>query len=186
MASALINVPAKAKRGEIIEIKTLMSHIMETGYRHTAQAKSSRAISSRASSAASTATRSSAPICSRRSQPIPSSRSSRPRPKAASSNSNGSATRDFPKPLRLPSPSNEVCRYNSGAADRGGRRAAEIPASPAPVRYSFMAPDTRRCRATTPPIPACSGCSTAKSCGRKRPAAPTRPAPIATAMPAPA
>jgi sulfur-oxidizing protein SoxZ len=35
MASALINVPAKAKRGEIIEIKTLMSHIMETGFRHT-------------------------------------------------------------------------------------------------------------------------------------------------------
>ena len=37
MTSALINVPAKAKRGEIIEIKTLMSHIMETGYRHTAE-----------------------------------------------------------------------------------------------------------------------------------------------------
>jgi sulfur-oxidizing protein SoxZ len=36
MASALINVPRKAKRGDIIEIKTLMSHIMETGYRHTA------------------------------------------------------------------------------------------------------------------------------------------------------
>ena len=36
MTSALINVPAKAKRGDIIEIKTLMSHIMETGYRHTA------------------------------------------------------------------------------------------------------------------------------------------------------
>ena len=36
MASALINVPNKAKRGEIIEIKTLMSHIMETGYRRTA------------------------------------------------------------------------------------------------------------------------------------------------------
>jgi sulfur-oxidizing protein SoxZ len=36
MASALINVPPKAKRGDIIEIKTLMSHIMETGYRHTA------------------------------------------------------------------------------------------------------------------------------------------------------
>jgi len=35
MASALINVPARAKRGETIEIKTLMSHIMETGYRHT-------------------------------------------------------------------------------------------------------------------------------------------------------
>ena len=36
MASALINVPKKAKRGEVIEIKTLVSHIMETGYRRTA------------------------------------------------------------------------------------------------------------------------------------------------------
>jgi sulfur-oxidizing protein SoxZ len=33
MARALINVPAKAKRGDIIEIKTLISHPMETGYR---------------------------------------------------------------------------------------------------------------------------------------------------------
>ncbi|MBI1778417.1 MAG: thiosulfate oxidation carrier complex protein SoxZ [Proteobacteria bacterium] len=33
MARALINVPAKAKRGEIIEIKTLISHPMETGFR---------------------------------------------------------------------------------------------------------------------------------------------------------
>lgn len=37
MASSLINVPAKARRGEIIEIKTLMSHIMETGFRRTAE-----------------------------------------------------------------------------------------------------------------------------------------------------
>ena len=36
MTPALINIPKKAKRGEIIEIKTLMSHIMETGYRRTA------------------------------------------------------------------------------------------------------------------------------------------------------
>ena len=36
MAAALINVPKSAKRGEVIEIKTLMSHIMETGYRRTA------------------------------------------------------------------------------------------------------------------------------------------------------
>ena len=35
MPSTLINVPKKAKRGEVIEIKTLMSHIMETGFRHT-------------------------------------------------------------------------------------------------------------------------------------------------------
>ena len=33
MARALINVPAKAKRGEVIEIKTLISHEMETGFR---------------------------------------------------------------------------------------------------------------------------------------------------------
>ena len=37
MASALINVPAKARRGDIIEIKALTSHIMETGYRRTAE-----------------------------------------------------------------------------------------------------------------------------------------------------
>jgi sulfur-oxidizing protein SoxZ len=36
MTSALINVPRKAKRGDIIEIKALMSHIMETGFRRTA------------------------------------------------------------------------------------------------------------------------------------------------------
>ena len=35
MATALINVPARARRGEIIEIKTLVSHIMETGFRRT-------------------------------------------------------------------------------------------------------------------------------------------------------
>jgi sulfur-oxidizing protein SoxZ len=33
MARALINVPAVAKRGEVIEIKALVSHPMETGYR---------------------------------------------------------------------------------------------------------------------------------------------------------
>ena len=33
MARTLINVPAKAKRGEVIEIKTLISHPMESGYR---------------------------------------------------------------------------------------------------------------------------------------------------------
>jgi sulfur-oxidizing protein SoxZ len=33
MARALINVPAKARRGEIIDIKALISHDMETGFR---------------------------------------------------------------------------------------------------------------------------------------------------------
>ena len=34
-ARALINVPRKARRGDVIEIKTLISHVMETGYRHS-------------------------------------------------------------------------------------------------------------------------------------------------------
>jgi sulfur-oxidizing protein SoxZ len=33
MARVLINLPSRAKRGEIIEIKTLIAHPMETGYR---------------------------------------------------------------------------------------------------------------------------------------------------------
>jgi sulfur-oxidizing protein SoxZ len=33
MASILVNVPKTAKRGEVIEIKTLISHPMETGFR---------------------------------------------------------------------------------------------------------------------------------------------------------
>ncbi|MFY9754916.1 MAG: thiosulfate oxidation carrier complex protein SoxZ [Pseudolabrys sp.] len=35
MARPLINVPAKIKRGQVFEIKTLISHIMETGFRYT-------------------------------------------------------------------------------------------------------------------------------------------------------
>ena len=35
MARALIKVPARAKRGEVIEIKTLISHEMETGFRYS-------------------------------------------------------------------------------------------------------------------------------------------------------
>ena len=35
MSSALVNVPARARRGEVIEIKALVSHVMETGYRRT-------------------------------------------------------------------------------------------------------------------------------------------------------
>jgi sulfur-oxidizing protein SoxZ len=33
MGRALVNVPPRARRGEIIEIKALVSHPMETGYR---------------------------------------------------------------------------------------------------------------------------------------------------------
>lgn len=39
MARALISVPKTAKKGDIIEIKTLISHVMETGYRPDATGK---------------------------------------------------------------------------------------------------------------------------------------------------
>ena len=35
MADAVVNVPAAAKRGEIIEIRALVRHSMETGFRRT-------------------------------------------------------------------------------------------------------------------------------------------------------
>jgi sulfur-oxidizing protein SoxZ len=35
MTRALVNLPAQAKRGEVIDIKTLVSHAMETGIRRT-------------------------------------------------------------------------------------------------------------------------------------------------------
>jgi sulfur-oxidizing protein SoxZ len=37
MARALINMPASARRGEVIEIRTLIGHPMETGYRPGAE-----------------------------------------------------------------------------------------------------------------------------------------------------
>ena len=35
MARVVISVPASTKRGEVIEIKTLAAHVMETGFRRT-------------------------------------------------------------------------------------------------------------------------------------------------------
>jgi sulfur-oxidizing protein SoxZ len=35
MARAVVTLPAQAKRGEIVEIKTLAQHTMETGFRRT-------------------------------------------------------------------------------------------------------------------------------------------------------
>jgi sulfur-oxidizing protein SoxZ len=35
MARVIVKVPARARRGEVIEIKALVGHVMETGYRHT-------------------------------------------------------------------------------------------------------------------------------------------------------
>jgi len=33
-ARVIVNMPARAKRGEVIEIRTLAGHVMETGFRH--------------------------------------------------------------------------------------------------------------------------------------------------------
>ena len=35
MARVVVNVPAQARRGEVIEIRTLAGHPMETGFRRT-------------------------------------------------------------------------------------------------------------------------------------------------------
>jgi sulfur-oxidizing protein SoxZ len=35
MARVVVNVPAEAKRGEVLEIRTLAEHPMETGFRRT-------------------------------------------------------------------------------------------------------------------------------------------------------
>lgn len=35
MARTLINIPRSARRGEVIEIKALIAHVMETGFRPT-------------------------------------------------------------------------------------------------------------------------------------------------------
>jgi sulfur-oxidizing protein SoxZ len=39
MASALVHMPAAARRGEVIEIRALVAHPMETGYRPGADGK---------------------------------------------------------------------------------------------------------------------------------------------------
>ena len=53
--------------------------------------------------------------------------------------------------------------------------AAEIPALRATVRLRLHGAARRApCRTTTPPIPACCGCSTARRCGSARPAPPSK------------
>lgn len=35
MARAIVKVPERARRGEIIELRAIVAHVMETGFRHT-------------------------------------------------------------------------------------------------------------------------------------------------------
>ena len=190
MAPALINVPKKAKRGEIIEIKTLMSHIMETGYRTPRPATSFRATSSRALLAVTTEPKFSAPICFRQSPQIPSSRSSRLRPRAASSISNGSATTGLPRPPRPRLASNETCWHHrpGGAADRGVfRPCRRNPARRAPLRIHFhdagnQSHAGRRHHQSRHAV----GARRRSAVEGPRPARPARPAPTAMTTRAPA
>ena len=39
MARVAVTVPSSAKKGEVIEIKTLAAHVMENGFRHTQEGK---------------------------------------------------------------------------------------------------------------------------------------------------
>ena len=39
MARTLINIPPTARRGEVVEVRTLIAHAMETGYRPGADGK---------------------------------------------------------------------------------------------------------------------------------------------------
>ena len=131
MASALINVPAEAKRGEIIEIKTLMSHIMETGYRRTATGELIPRNIITSFSCRTTAPRFFAPTCSRRSRQTRSSPFSPLRPRAANLISIGSATTVSSKPPRPPSPSNEIGLHDgrSGIVDVAAIAAASLSAA---------------------------------------------------------
>ena len=107
MARTLINVPPKAKRGEVIEIKTLISHPMESGYRAGTNGTLIPRDIITLSPAPITAPRCSAPSCRRQSRPIRSSRFSRSRPRAARSSSAGPATTGLQRPRRPRSPSND-------------------------------------------------------------------------------
>ena len=178
MARALINVPAKAKRGDVIEIKTLISHLMETGFRHTTtgvpiprdiitsfvctyngeeifRAELSPAIAANPFIMFSTVATESGTL------------------EFKWTGDNGfSATESAPR-----SPSNEAgmteaCAFARSGCLLLGRRAIAAQSSPPRSRSPSAAPATtswaatpRRCRTTTPPIPACCGCSTARRCG---------------------
>ncbi len=150
MAPALINVPSKAKRGEIIEIKTLMSHIMETGYRHTPTGE----VIPRDIITHFTCRYNGVEIFRadlfRLSRRTRSSHSSRQRPKAARSIFNGPATRAFRKPRPQASPSNELCPRHCRMApvcDQSRRimhvSATEIPQAERRSGGTFMSADTQ-------------------------------------------
>ena len=83
MSRTLINVPAKAKRGEVIEIKTLISHDMESGFRRGQRGKIVPRDIITCLSPPTMEWRFSVPNCIQRSPPIRFCRSPPSRPRAA-------------------------------------------------------------------------------------------------------
>ena len=193
MARALINVPPKAKRGEVIEIKTLISHVMETGFRHTATGDIvSRATSSRLSSARYNGEEIFRADCFRRSRPIRSSPSSPSRPRAArfefewtgdngfSGDGQGQRSRsnETASPMHgLASSLLAACRRAALRAAPRSRRTSAAPAT------SFMAPETRAMQDDDTANPGMLWVLDGEALWRPRPARAGRPAPTATAMP---
>ena len=184
MARALINVPAKAKRGEVIEIKTLIQHDMETGFRpdntgkplprniitelvckyngeEIFRADMFPAISANPFFVFSTIATESGTITFEWTGDNGFSATSRPR---SASNDAGCGGR----------PGRCLDRREPRSPPRS-RLPTENPAT------SSWAPRRAPCRTTTPPIPARCRCSTARPCGVARPAPPANHAPIATA-----
>ncbi len=73
MSNILVNAPKTARRGEVVEIKALILHPMETGFRPGPNGRIIRATSSSASPRPGTAPRSSRWRCRPRSRPTRSS-----------------------------------------------------------------------------------------------------------------
>ena len=185
MANVLINAPKTAKPGELVEIKALILHPMETGFRPGTNGR----IIPRNIIERFTATWNGAEIFRMELSP------------AIAANPFVSffavATRE--RHHRLPLDRRRRLRRRGAGRHRRGmkhardRRSAWRRSSSPPSRWRRARPTSgaratrtwarrcRRCRTTTRPIPACCSCSSAGSSGRSRPAPPTSPAPTATA-----
>ena len=159
MARAIVQVPARAKRGEIIEITR--ARRPRDGDRLSPH-RVGRADPARhhpaASSAPTTASRCSAPTSIRRSPPTRSSASPPSPPRAARSNSAGPATTASPRPSRRRSPSSDSAPLSPAPAarvrPRRRRRRRSYPRTSAVPATTSWAARRAPCRTTTRPIPA--------------------------------
>jgi sulfur-oxidizing protein SoxZ len=185
MTRALINVPPKAKRGEVIEIKTLISHEMEPGYRadSTGVLKPRDIITDF--------------VCKYNGEEIfraelfpaiaanPFFVFSTVATEAASSRSSGPATTAFPRPSPLTSPSNEtraggrrLCRP---ARQRRRRRRNSL--SERKSGYDLMGPQTRAMQDDDTANPGMFWVLDGEALWKRKSGAAENPAPTAMATP---